>query len=99
MAAIPVHEREKQRQCHVICNTRTLRGPDRWSERVSALGPAARREAPQARGKQERDRQRCWPLREPEQRPAACLVAAPRAREDGVDRKRMFTVKYTLCCV
>lgn len=76
-----------------------MRSPDRWSERVSALGPAVRREAPRARGKQEGERQDCWPLREPEQRPAACLVAAPRAREDGADRKRIFTVKCTLCCV
>ena len=56
---------------------RSLRGPDRWSERVSALGPAVRREAPPAQGKKERERQDGSSLREPRLGPAARLVAAP----------------------
>lgn len=73
-------------------------GSDRWSEWVSALGPAVRHEAPQARDKQERGQQDPDPLTDQEQRPEVCLVAPPSGWKDGVDRKLTFTVKkhYTV---
>ena len=82
-----------------------LHDPDRWSERVSALGPAVGCETPQARGGGGgvSERERATGLLVSEGPAAeACstrLVAAPRARPppppDGVDRKLMFILWNT----
>lgn len=71
-----------------------LRDPDRWSERVSALGPAVRREAPPARGKKERERRARSSLGERRLRPAARLVAAPEHERTSVYRET-----HTVLCL
>ena len=100
VTVISIHEWEKLNENVTSAVKLRLRGPDRWSERVSALGPAVRREAPQARGKRERDRQDCWPLRDPERRPAACLVAAPRCTRGWCWQKtHVYSGIHTMLCL
>lgn len=97
VTGIPASQNRK-RTLPVSCQLQQrLRGPDRWSEWVSALGPAVRHEAPpwavRQHGGDRQDRRSCG---EPERRPAACLVAAPRAPETA-PRAPQAKIRMQLC--